>query len=359
MEGNKISVLVIFYNQEKYVDDALGSVFMQETSFPFQVIIGDDGSNDGTVEKIREWQSKYPERIRLVIQERDNTKKYNGVNRASRNRLSILRLVDTPYFTYLDGDDYYTDKNRLQKQYDILEKPENSDCVGCGHNIRMFMEDDPIKSVILPGKLVRTGKYYPKEYWRDLYFHTNTILFRSNYIKELPLDIVTDFFDDNIITFCFIKHGPLYFLRDCMADYRKNNEGLWPLEKEDVCCICEFLCYDLECKINPDIKDTGLKRHLESFIKFSDNHDLFENVGEEYLDIANKYNFPIMRRALVEKHLFSSDWVKDTETINAIKTQIRKESLPTLPFKFANRIFSLPHLPQRVVNKIYERVFHS
>ena len=359
MEGNKISVLVIFYNQEKYVDDALGSVFMQETSFPFQVIIGDDGSNDGTVEKIREWQSKYPERIRLVIQERDNTKKYNGVNRASRNRLSILRLVDTPYFTYLDGDDYYTDKNRLQKQYDILEKPENSDCVGCGHNLRMFNESRPNNSVILPGRLVRQGKYDPQKYWRNYYFSTDTIVFRSKYIKELPLDIVNDFFDDNIITFCFIKHGPLYFLRDCMADYRKIDGGLWVGDREDICCISEFLCYDLECKINPEMKDIGVKRHLASFIKFSDNHDLFENVGEEYLDMANEFNFPTMRRALEEKHLFTSDWVKDTKTINAIRSQCRIEDLPALPFKFANRIFSLPHLPQRVVKKIYERVFHS
>lgn len=87
MEGNKISILVTFYNQERYVDDALGSIIMQETTFPFQVIVGDDGSNDGTVEKVKKWQSKYPGRIRLVIQERDNNKKYLGVIRASWNRL--------------------------------------------------------------------------------------------------------------------------------------------------------------------------------------------------------------------------------------------------------------------------------
>lgn len=361
MEGNKISVLVTFYNQERYVDDALGSIFMQETSFPFQVIVGDDGSNDGTVEKVKQWQSKYPGRLRLVIQERDHTKKYNGVVRASRNRLSLLQLVDTPYFAFLDGDDYYTDKHKLQKQYDVLEKPENSDCVGCGHNIRMYMENDPIKSVIMPGKLIRQGKYSPKKYWRNYYYHTNTILFRSKYIKELPidLDIVRDHFDDNIITFCFIKYGPLYFLRDCMVDYRKKEDGLWEIERDDICCIKEFLLYDYICKLNPEMKVIGLKRQLASFIKFSENHELFENVGEEYLDIAKKYKCPIARRALEDKHLFTSDWAKDTKTINAIRTQCRIESLPALPFNFANRIFSLPHLPQRVINKISDRIFHS
>lgn len=361
MEGNKISVLVTFYNQERYVDDALESVFKQETSFPFQVIVGDDGSNDGTVEKIKEWQVKYPDRLRIVVQERDETKKELGIVRASRNRVCILELVDTPYFIFLDGDDYFTDKNKLQKQYDILEKPENSDCVGCGHNLRMFIESNPLKSIIMPGKLVRQGKYYPKKYWRNDYFHTDTILFRSKYIKELPIDlnIVSNFFDDNFITFCFIKYGPLYFLRDCMADYRKKDDGLWDIGREDICCIWEFIEYDLECKMNPEMKSIGVKRHLGSFIKFSDNHDLFENVGEEYLEIAKEFNFPITRRALEKKHLFTSDWVKDTKTINAIKTQCRIESLPALPFKVANRIFSLPNLPLRVINKISGRLFHS
>ena len=361
MEDNKISVLVTFYNQEKYVDDALGSVFMQETSFPFQVIVGDDGSNDGTVEKVKEWQVKYPDRLRIVIQERDNTKKELGIVRASRNRLSILALVDTPYFIFLDGDDYFTDKKKLQKLYDILEKPQNSDCVGCGHNLRMFTEGNPLKSIIMPGKLIRQGKYYPKQYWSNYYFSTITILFRSKYIKKIPLDldIVRNFFDDDIITFIFIMNGPLYFLRDCMADYRKNDDGLWEVGREDIICIWDFLGFDMECKINPEMKGASLKRHLESFIKFSDNHNLFETIGEEYLDIAKEFDLPTTRRALEKKHLFTSDWAKDSKTINAMRTQRKIESLPVLPFKIANRIFSLPNLPKRIVNKISGKMFHS
>ena len=72
----------------------------------------------------------------------------------------------------------------------------------------------------------------------------------------------------------------------------------------------------------------GIKRQLGSFIKFSENHDLFENVSEEYLDHAKKYKCPIARRALEKKHLFTPDWAKDTKTINAIRTQCRIESLP-------------------------------
>ena len=359
MKENQISVLITFYNQERYVDDALESVFMQKTTFPFQVIIGDDGSNDGTVERIKKWQSMYPDRIRLVIQERDHSKKYIGGIRASRNRLSLLKLVDTPYFIYLDGDDYYTDNNKLQKQYDILEKPENGDCVGCGHNSLMFNEEAPEKSMILPGKLIRQGKYYPEKYWRKYYFHPDTIVFRSKYIKELPLDIVRDSFNDNIITFCFIQHGPLYFLRDCMVAYRQNNNGLWASEREDIRCIRELLGYDIECRINPGMKDIGAQRHLGMLIKFSDNHDLFENVGEGFLETAKEFNCPITMKALETKHLFTTDWEKDTKTVNAIKTKCRIESLLAYPLHFANRVLSLPNLPRRVADRISGKILHS
>ena len=55
-----VSVLITFYNSEQYVDDCLKSVFAQKTTFPFKVIVGDDGSSDRTVEKIKQWQEIYP-----------------------------------------------------------------------------------------------------------------------------------------------------------------------------------------------------------------------------------------------------------------------------------------------------------
>ena len=62
-----VSVLITFYNSEQYVDDCLKSVFSQKTTFPFKVIIGDDGSTDGTVDKIKAWQERYPERLSYII----------------------------------------------------------------------------------------------------------------------------------------------------------------------------------------------------------------------------------------------------------------------------------------------------
>ena len=214
MTDYRITVLVTFYNQEEYVDQALDSVFMQETDFPFNVIVGDDGSDDNTVEKVRAWQERYPGRLSIHVQDRESGKKYIKGARASRNRLAILKQVEAPYFIFLDGDDYWTSSKKLQKQYDILEKEENRDCVACAHIIRAFNENDPDRVSFFPGYSCRRGKYSLKRYWADYYFHTDTILFRSSHISDLSWGMIEDSFNDNLITYSFLQFGSVYFLDD-------------------------------------------------------------------------------------------------------------------------------------------------
>ena len=72
----KVSVLVTFYNQEDYVDEALQSVFDQKCDFDFEVLIGDDGSTDGTMAKLQEWKQKYPDRMEIYVMDREPGVKY-------------------------------------------------------------------------------------------------------------------------------------------------------------------------------------------------------------------------------------------------------------------------------------------
>ena len=121
----KVSVLVTFYNQEDYVDEALQSVF------DFEVLIGDDGSTDGTMAKLQKWKQKYPDRMEIYVMDREPGVKYNSSQRASRNRLNLLQYVKGEYFAYLDGDDFYIDDHKLQKQVEIMDQPENAKCPQC------------------------------------------------------------------------------------------------------------------------------------------------------------------------------------------------------------------------------------
>ena len=89
----KLSVLVTFYNQREYVDRALNSILSQKTDYDYEILVGDDGSNDGTIGKLEEWQEKYPDKIKIYIMDRKEGVKYNSSFRASRNRINLLKKV--------------------------------------------------------------------------------------------------------------------------------------------------------------------------------------------------------------------------------------------------------------------------
>lgn len=305
-----VSVLITFYNQERYVDECLESVFSQKTNFPFKVIIGDDGSTDGTIGKIKEWQEKYPGRISYVIMPREEGKKYIGGTRASQNRLAILDKVDTKYFQYLDGDDYWTDENKLQIGYDILEKEENRDCSGCAHAIHMFHEKDPSKIIRFPKQGIAEGKHHLEKYWKDLYFHTDTILFRSENIQKIPRNLLEDSFNDNLITFSFMQFGPLYYLDKDMAAYRQNDDGIWAGEKKIVSYIRELILYDIECKINPSLKPIINQRHMRNFDFLHKNRELIKGL-DAYYEIALKYDLPTTKRVIEHRLLFTRSYLLD------------------------------------------------
>ncbi len=136
----RVSVLVTFYNQEKYVEKALDSIIMQEADFGIKIIVGDDGSTDGTQTIVKNYIEMYSGQIEMIVMDRAPGEHIAGF-RASRNRLNLLKYVDTEYFIFLDGDDYFDYNKKLQCQVEILDKFENADCIACGHNIDMLYPD--------------------------------------------------------------------------------------------------------------------------------------------------------------------------------------------------------------------------
>ena len=285
----EISVLITFYNQEKYVDQAIKSVMNQSTDIPYKIIVGDDGSTDHTVERVEIWKARYPGQIELFIQPRESNNKYIAGCRASRNRLALLKHVETPYFIYLDGDDYWTDVNKLAVQYNILEDKNNADCIACAHQIAMYNEENPNSVEKIPRFSLKEKKFSLDEYWEKYYFHTDTMLFRSIVIDKLPWGIIEDSFNDNLITFCFLQFGKMYYLPRCMAAYRQNSNGIWAGEKLATNIFRNIISYDLELQINPEIESIIRVRHLVDFITALKNRNGFSKITNDYYELAKKY----------------------------------------------------------------------
>lgn len=251
MDNPKVSVLITFYNQEAYAARALQSVLDQKTDFEFEVLVGDDGSTDGTQDIVRQWMEKYPGRIELYIMDRAPGKHIGGF-RASENRLNLLKHVKGEYFIYLDGDDYFDYPEKLQKQVEILDAPENQDCAACGHNTDMLFRDGTRRTIIQ--QTLREGKISPKEYWRNYYIHTDALLVRSSVIPTIPIKLLEHNFNDNLITFSVIQCGKIYYLPYSWAVYVQTGDGIWTAGKDIVRHIRNMLMYDLCNQIGPSMK---------------------------------------------------------------------------------------------------------
>lgn len=120
-----ISVAMLVYNHEKYLEQALQSIFDQEIDVPYEVVIGEDCSTDNSRKIINEWIKKYPEVLRLLPQEH-NLGMHENFNR-------VLFSCEGKYVAWLEGDDFWLDVNKLQKQYTFLE--ENPDYIGVTSNV--------------------------------------------------------------------------------------------------------------------------------------------------------------------------------------------------------------------------------
>ena len=126
-----VSIICNAYNHENYIRDALESFVMQKTNFKFEVLVHDDASTDKTADIIREYEKKYPDLIKPIYQTENQYSKGLGLV----GKLQLGRAVGK-YIAYCEGDDYWTDPVKLQKQYDAMEAhPEVDICAHCGMRV--------------------------------------------------------------------------------------------------------------------------------------------------------------------------------------------------------------------------------
>lgn len=224
----KVSIVCLTYNQKKFIRQCLDGFVMQKTNFKFEVLIHDDASTDGTADIIREYEKKYPDIIRPIYQVEN--KFSQGID---IHKNFIYPYIQGKYVALCEGDDYWTDPNKLQKQVDFLElHPEYS---GCFHPVKVIWEKNEHKDSIYPTKKKMRGKKFVTK--EDLlnynYIQTNSVVYRWRFIEEN----IQDYFPDGILPGDLYLHllhaqiGNIAFLPDIMAVYRKNEGGIWYDEK--------------------------------------------------------------------------------------------------------------------------------
>ena len=214
-----VSVLFITYNHKKYLRKSLDTVLSQKTDFDFEVVVGEDFSTDSTREILREYKSRFPDRIRLLFRERN-------FGRPTLNVYETAMACRGKYIATLEGDDYWTDERKLQKAVDFLEA--NPDYSGCANPSLLIGEDGEELVDRSPLRLYTWDRqdYTLKDYRAaDIWPGQTASIVTRNFWKDGRYDYSViyrahDFIDDAWILLFALLHGPVHHFDEVMSSWR-------------------------------------------------------------------------------------------------------------------------------------------
>jgi len=210
-----VSICCVTYNHSEFLEDALEGFLNQDTDFPFEIIIHDDASTDGTTDIVMEYAKKYPSIIKPIVQTE---------NQFSKASLLFPRLVLPQaigkYIALCDGDDYWTDNKKLQMQIDFLE--DNLDYVITYSDCQSF-DDTGHLDIVLGGA---TRDLDSEELMKSTPIYTMTSCFR-NVIKTIPQDLMSARYGDLVIWSLLGAYGRGKYLPDIKPTaYRIHGGGV-------------------------------------------------------------------------------------------------------------------------------------
>lgn len=210
-----VSVIMITYNQEDTIDEAVRGVLSQKTEFGYELIIADDASTDSTPEHVSKWASMYPDRV-VAIRRRGNL----GLQ---RNFLDALSRVRGRYIAICEGDDWWCSSRKLARQVSHMES--NPNCAVCFHRVVNYYEDDGTMS--LSG-----GGIAPRLTLADLAranVITNlSVMYRRSAFPGTIPDWVSELrLFDYALHMLFASSGEIHYLSQPMAVYRQRGAGIW------------------------------------------------------------------------------------------------------------------------------------
>lgn len=227
----KVSVICAAYNHEKYIAKALESFVTQQTDFPFEVIVHDDASTDGTAAIIREYEKKYPDIIRPIYQTENQYQKGIGVVGEI-----LFPAARGTYFAICEGDDYWTDPAKLQKQYDYMQR--HPDCPLVMHQtIRIFEDGRYMSNFTARDLSTEESRRLSAE---ELITHVNDFHLSSVFFRKESYDRNRSFMDQIRLFDYALKillatdlPGASYMFPEVMSAYRMAAQGSWSTRVRD------------------------------------------------------------------------------------------------------------------------------
>lgn len=211
-----VTIRCITYNHEPYIRQCLEGFIMQKTNFRFEAIVHDDASTDETANIIREYAEKYPDIIKPIFETENQYSKLDG---------SIQRIMSEhihgKYVAMCEGDDYWIDPLKLQKQVDFLES--NPKYSMCAHNAFVFYQQK--NDVCLFNKTSYSGELSVHDAIHAWKIPTASILVLSEIAKEYPSWLAVIYSGDYSLILRTLLKGKIYLNSDIMSVYRVSYVG--------------------------------------------------------------------------------------------------------------------------------------
>ena len=219
MSEDLITIACPTYNHEEYIRQCLDSLLMQKTTFSFKILIHDDASTDSTPNIISDYHKRYPHIIIPIFQ------KINQHSLGIKNASIILPMIKTKYIALCEGDDYWIDPFKLQKQVDFLEK--NNDYIIHSGSAKIIRDN------LMTDEIIGAHDFTPKTFQLEDFLHQNnlvtcTVLFR-NIINKNDLDFFRNVvFGDWYLYVLLLNKSQkkAYRSKDILSVYRIHDKGV-------------------------------------------------------------------------------------------------------------------------------------
>lgn len=214
-----VSICCATYNHIDYIEDALRGFLGQVTSFPFEVIIRDDASIDGTTAIVKDFAARYPNIIRPIIEDE------NQYSKGARSTLIMLPFVRGEFVALCEGDDYWVCPTKLEKQLKLLRA--NEQCTMCvAQTIECKYEEFNLTCSNLFAGNEKLLQNFDEVV--STYFHTSTYLIPTNIFRTVIKKYIPNIeFGDTELRFMLVHYGPFVFLPEVVSVYRVTGKGVW------------------------------------------------------------------------------------------------------------------------------------
>ena len=275
----KISICVTYFNQENFVKDSLYSILSIDFPCDYEILVGNDGSTDTTGVLVDEYVSKYPNKIKHYLWNRQACTK--SINRASMNRLKLAEMASGDYIVFMDGDDFFCDREFIKKALLIFE--QYPDIEACAFNFKFILKDrtEQIFTQCMTEGLVTSREYIANSF----YTHASCCIFKNIFNKSnIEMLKRVNNFDDNAITIFMLQYGDIYYFDKVIYAYNQSVDSLWNRVSQFEKYLIESFDYNLILKTAPKFKVQLAKRFYHDIKFLFKNRNKMTSLGKDKLD---------------------------------------------------------------------------